>query len=89
MRLIGGNVCVSCKNREYEWVKGKNARGKAPVSHPVLERRRVCVRRGDRVVCVDRALSSSTLELVVEVLRDSSTRAVFGLGKVGVYAEKR
>jgi hypothetical protein len=89
MRLIGGNVCVSCKNREYEWIRGRNARGKAPLNHPALERRRVCVRRGDRVSVVERGLTASVLEIVVEVLRDSSTRVVFGLGKGRIYAGMR
>lgn len=26
-RLIGGRLCVSCQNREYELAKGRNARG--------------------------------------------------------------
>lgn len=30
LRLVGGIVCVGCKNREYEWVKQRNAKGKVP-----------------------------------------------------------
>lgn len=85
LRLIGGNVCVGCKNREYEWVKGRNAKGKFPVQHPTLARRRVTVMTGGRVRVVGRELTASTTELVVELLRDSPDRVVFGLGKGRVY----
>lgn len=81
LRLIGGNVCVGCKNREYEWVKGANAKGTAPVRHPVLSRRSLRVWRDGRVVVVARELTASPLELVVEVLRDSLKRPVFGFGR--------
>lgn len=85
LRLIGGNVCVSCKNREYEWVSGRNAKGKFPVLHPVLARRRVTVLVGGRVRVVGRELTASSLELVVELLRDTADRVVFGLGRGRVY----
>lgn len=81
LRLIGGNVCVGCKNREYEWVKGSNAKGKFPVCHPALARRRVTVCAGGAVRVVARDLTASTVELVVEAIRDSPTRVVFGLGR--------
>lgn len=32
-RMIGNEVCVSCSNREYEYRKGRNARGNAPVTY--------------------------------------------------------
>lgn len=85
LRLIGGNLCVSCQNRAYEWVKGRNAKGKFPVQHPVLARRRVTVLTGGRVRVVGREMTTSTLELVVELLRDSPDRVVFGLGIGRVY----
>lgn len=82
LRLIGGNVCVGCKNREYEWVKGCNAKGKFPVCHPAMHRRRVNVCAGGVARVVARDLTVSTVELVVEALRDSPTRVVFGLGRI-------
>lgn len=30
-RMIGGRVCVGCRNREYELARGTNARGNVPV----------------------------------------------------------
>ncbi len=83
LRLIGGNLCVSCKNREYEWVKGRNAKGKPPKLHPVLERRRCVVAEGGEVREVVRELTAGVAEVVVELLRDSGRGVVFGLG-VGV-----
>jgi hypothetical protein len=85
LRLIGGNLCVSCKNREYEWVNGRNRRGKFPMLHPAMARRRVTVLTGGRVRGVGRELTTSSLELVVELLRDSPDRVVFGLGRGRVY----
>lgn len=86
-RLIGRNVCVSCKNREYEWLKGRNAKGKPPACHPTLERRRVVYRCGSSVRVLQRELTASTGELVIELLRDSPTRVAigFGVGRVRVY----
>lgn len=81
LRLIGGNVCVGCKNREYEWVKGRNAKGKFPACHPPLERRRVTYRVGGEVCTLVRERTVNTTELVVELLRDSPNRVVFGLGR--------
>jgi hypothetical protein len=79
-RLIGGNVCVSCKNREYEVIKGKNAKGRFPSQHAPLERRCVRYVAGGRVHVLIRERTTCTRELIVEVLRDSVQRAVFGLG---------
>lgn len=42
-RLIGGCVCVSCRNREYEWRKGRNAKGKPPETYVPLHRRIVAI----------------------------------------------
>lgn len=78
MRLIRGNICVSCQNRAYEWVKGANAKGKAPVRHPALVRRAVRVMAGGEVSTVARALTASMDELVVELLRDSPKRVMIG-----------
>ena len=85
LRLIGGNVCVGCKNREYEWVKGRNAKGKFPACHPRLDPRRLVYATSAGVHVVVRERTASTTEMVVEVLRDSPKRALFGLGVGRVY----
>ena len=76
-RLIGGMICVSCQNRQYEWVKGRNAKGTAPVKLAHLAPRRLFVRRGDVVGVVARALTADTDELVVATLRDAKKSVQF------------
>jgi hypothetical protein len=79
-RLIGGNVCVSCYNRAREWLSGKNAKGSKPCKHPALERRVVRYVEDGVVRVMSRAHTVGMGELVVEVLRDSGKRVVFGRG---------
>lgn len=76
-RLIGGHVCVSCKNREYEWIKGRNGKGTAPVKLCALDTRRLRYRHGDDVRTLRLRHTVDTEELVVAVLRDSKSRVVF------------
>lgn len=83
LRLIGGNICVGCQNRQYEWIKGKNAKGKTPVHHPVLSRRLVRYVCDGQVRVLARAYTVSAGELVVELLRDRSKRVVLGRGCPG------
>jgi len=83
LRLIGGNVCVGCKNREYEWLNGKNAKGKPPATHPVLERRCVRYSVGGEVRTLSRSNTANAGELVVELLRDQGKRVVLGRACVG------
>lgn len=83
LRLIGGNVCVSCKNRSYEWIKGKNAKGKAPVKCAPLQRRTVRFVCEGRAKAISREYTTATDELVVELLRDQTKRVLLGRGKPG------
>jgi len=76
-RLIGGMVCVSCKNREYELLKGKNAKGTAPVKLCALDTRRLRYRHGDDVRTLRLRHTVDTDELLVAVLRDSKSQVVF------------
>lgn len=80
LRLIGGNICVSCQNRRYEWIKGKNAKGRAPVKCAPLERRVVRYVCDGQVRTLSRPHTASTDELVVELLRDSAKKIVLGRG---------
>lgn len=87
MRLINGLVCVSCKNREYEWRKGKNAKGVYPSHYRGLERVKVRYVSGGMVRTLERE-AVGVAELVAQVLRDSEKRVMFGMG-VGVCAKSR
>lgn len=77
-RLIWGNLCVSCQNRQYEFVRGKNARGKPLIKLPPLEPRTVNFRAGSAVRLHRAPLSSSVDELVVGTLRDAAKKVAFG-----------
>lgn len=35
-KMVYGKICVSCANRQYEFIKGKNARGNRPTGIPYL-----------------------------------------------------
>lgn len=77
-RLIFGNICVSCRNREYEYVRGYNARGTPLTKLKSLEPRQVRYFEGSAVRVRRAALSASVDELVVGTLRDAARRVMFG-----------
>lgn len=79
-RLIGKMVCVSCKNREYEYLRGRNAKGTTPVKLRSLCRRRIRYLVGGEARSLVVQNSVDTEELVIAVLRDSPTRVSFGFG---------
>lgn len=76
-RLIGGHLCVSCQNRQYEYIKGRNARGNAPVTHPTLYRLAIRYRAGGQVKTLDKPNVVDTMELVVAALRDEPKQVTF------------
>ena len=78
LRLIGGHLCVSCYNREREWILGRNARGRAPVAHPKLHRLSVCYRTGGRVKVLEKPYCAGVDELVIAALRDEPKQVTFG-----------
>jgi hypothetical protein len=77
-RLIWGNICVSCRNREYEFLRGYNARGTPLTKLKALEPRQVRYIEGGAVRVRRSALSASVDELVVGTLRDAARRVMFG-----------
>lgn len=83
LRLIGGNVCVSCYNRQREVAVGRNAKGKPPVKCAPLERRTVRYVCGGQVRMLTRLLTASADELVIELLRDQPKRVILGRGCPG------
>jgi hypothetical protein len=78
MRLIGGDICVSCWNRAREVIVGRNAKGKPPKIHPPLAPRSITVRSGGQNITIKREHSVSTDELVVAGLRDCTRQVLFG-----------
>lgn len=79
-RLIGGMHCVSCKNREYEFLKGRNAKGTTPVKLACLTRRRIRFLAGAQPCMLALPLTLDPDELIVAALRDHRERVRFGLG---------
>lgn len=76
-RLIRGHLCVSCYNREREYVKGRNARGKAPKLHPMLHHLAIRYRAGAVVKLLTMPHVVNTTELVIAALRDEPKQVTF------------
>lgn len=77
-RLIGKHLCVSCYNRQREWLLGKNAKGTKPVKLPPLEPRRIRYMAGNAPKTLYTPLSVDTEELIISALRDSKDKVRFG-----------
>jgi hypothetical protein len=69
---------VSCQNRQYEFERGYNARGKPLSKLPPLEPRQVMYLEGGIRRTRREALSANVDELVVATLRDAAKRVAFG-----------
>jgi len=76
-RLVGKHLCVSCKNREYEYLKGRNAKGTMPIKLKALEHRTLHYMQGDEMRTLHLRLSVDTEELIVSALRDSANKVRF------------
>lgn len=77
LRLVGGHICVSCKNREYEVLKGRNAKGTAPRKHAQLYPATLRFLAGGDVKRIRLQHCASPDELIVAALRDSQRHVVF------------
>jgi hypothetical protein len=77
-RLIAGRKCPSCANREYEWIKGKNAKGSFPIrSVKLLPRGIQFVVDGGRVQFFELDRSKDYAELILAVLRRTTGSVMF------------
>lgn len=75
-RLVRKHLCVSCYNREREYLIGRNAKGSAPKLHPPLHHLEIQYQAGDAIQrLVLHAVSSE--ELVIAALRDTSKQVTF------------
>lgn len=77
-RLIGNMHCVSCKNREYEFLRGRNAKGTKPIEVASLARRRLRFLAGGELRTTTCALTLDACELIVAAIRDSKSRVYLG-----------
>jgi hypothetical protein len=71
-------LCVSCANRFYERIKGKNAKGKYPSKLPPLDARQITVNEAGNVRVIKLDYSQDPAELFVTALRDCKKRVCFG-----------
>ncbi|MNM73069.1 hypothetical protein D3C81_847850 [compost metagenome] len=72
------HLCVSCYNREREYLIGRNAKGSKPVMHPPLMPLAIRFRAGEtqQTLAIEHAVSMQ--ELIVAALRDTSKQVTFG-----------
>ncbi|ECZ5235278.1 hypothetical protein AH156_20000 [Salmonella enterica subsp. enterica serovar Enteritidis] len=89
LRLISGDICVSCWNRQREVFIGTNARGKKPTNHPPITAFRAAIYCGGKITLIKRAHAISTDELMVAALRDNTRQVFFGLQLTGTDCEDR
>jgi hypothetical protein len=78
MRLIRGDLCVSCYNREREVIMGRNARGMIPTKLAKLEPRTICYSSNGRVTIARTERTAGVAELLVATLRDAAYQVAFG-----------
>lgn len=76
-RLVGKHLCVSCYNRQREFLVGANSKGTAPLKVGQLTRRRIRYFAGQDPIQLTLDHSRDTMELVVTALRDSKKRVMF------------
>ena len=76
-RLVRG-VCMSCVNRQYETVRGVNARGRPPSRLTPLAPMSMTVMEDGRVVVIDVDLSSGHIEVILRALRSRPAARSFG-----------
>ena len=76
-RLIRGHLCVSCQNREYEVLKGRNSKGTRPIHAKVLTPRTMRYLHGNEIRKLHLPLSASLSELLIAAIRDSQDRVSF------------
>lgn len=84
-RLVKGDQCVSCYNREREFVLGRNARGVYPNKMPRLRERSLFFMQGQAPRQVTRPRSLDMTELIVAQLRDSRESLTFAFRQTPAY----
>lgn len=76
-RLIHGNLCVSCYNRERELIRGRNARGMVPTKLAPLSPRQVFYMANGRAQVLRSERTTNSAELIIATLRDAMHTVAF------------
>jgi hypothetical protein len=77
LRLIGGARCVSCANCQYEFIKGRNAKGSRPTMAPLQRRTIRYAVAGGSIESMTIDYSADLLELMILALRKTRGRIIF------------
>lgn len=78
-RFVRNDICISCYNRQQEWVKGRNARGTTPIKQKPLYPGNVPYLVAGKEMHIAKVdLVESTVELVTKILRDNRKEVMFG-----------
>jgi hypothetical protein len=76
-RMIQDRICVSCRNREYEMIRGRNAKGTAPVNLRRLYPMILSYTLNGHPRRYRAPLATSILETIVQVLRVTKGKVTF------------
>lgn len=87
-RFVFGTICVSCYNRQQEWVVGRNAKGTKPIKQKPLYPLVLPYLSAEREVFVEKAvMAESAEEMIVRVLKGSQGKVMFGFFKGVLFNE--
>jgi len=77
-RMVNGHLCVSCANRAYEYIKGRNARGGYPVRHPELYSLSLRYMADRKIKTLSKGPVTGMIELIFAAMRDDPKQPRFG-----------
>lgn len=77
-RIIHGRLCVSCVNRQYEFFRGKNAKGTKPVKCKNLKPIPLVVSDGSERPAETSFIAEDMLEAILSAMKTSSKAVAVG-----------
>ncbi|UIS74683.1 hypothetical protein [Morganella phage Mecenats66] len=78
-RIVKSMLCVSCANRQYEYLKGRNSQGNFPAKHPELFPISVAYRNHDAESSWRMPFAVSITEVMIAAIKIHGDGVVFGL----------
>lgn len=75
--MVGHHICVSCWNRQREYLIGKNRRGVKPKLHPPLHSMTISYLCSGEVKKRTIETAASLKELMTSCIRDNRSAVVF------------
>ena len=80
VRMVRDRICISCANREYEVLRGVNARGCFPSKHPPLHKISIRYRYGGSVILWGGELVTNSVEAMMSVIKICGDEVEFSFG---------